>query len=72
VPGAYHTAALGFRPEEFRRRVLAFFAAYADAPVPAVGAVSPSPSPATAEDAESGYQRTEIKGQSSKVDFSDL
>jgi uncharacterized protein len=29
VPGAYHTAALGFQPEEFRRRVLAFFAEYA-------------------------------------------
>jgi alpha-beta hydrolase superfamily lysophospholipase len=27
VPIAFHTAALGFRPEEFRRRVLAFFAA---------------------------------------------
>jgi alpha-beta hydrolase superfamily lysophospholipase len=26
VPGAYHTAAYGFFPEEFRRRVLAFFA----------------------------------------------
>lgn len=26
VPGAYHTAALGFFPEEFRRRVLAFYA----------------------------------------------
>ena len=26
VPGAYHTAAFGFFPEEFRRRVLAFFA----------------------------------------------
>jgi uncharacterized protein len=25
VPGAYHTAALGYAPEEFRRRVLAFF-----------------------------------------------
>jgi alpha-beta hydrolase superfamily lysophospholipase len=25
VPGAYHTAALGYQPEEFRRRVLAFF-----------------------------------------------
>jgi uncharacterized protein len=25
VPGAYHTAALGFEPAEFRRRVLAFF-----------------------------------------------
>jgi alpha-beta hydrolase superfamily lysophospholipase len=29
VPGAYHTAALGFQPVEFRRRVLAFFAAAA-------------------------------------------
>jgi alpha-beta hydrolase superfamily lysophospholipase len=26
VPVAFHTAALGFQPEEFRRRVLAFFA----------------------------------------------
>jgi uncharacterized protein len=26
VPDAYHTAALGYQPEEFRRRVLAFFA----------------------------------------------
>ena len=26
VPGAFHTAALGFSPEEFRRRVLEFFA----------------------------------------------
>jgi alpha-beta hydrolase superfamily lysophospholipase len=25
VPGAFHTAALGFQPEEFRRRVLSFF-----------------------------------------------
>jgi uncharacterized protein len=25
VPGAFHTAALGFEPEEFRRRVLEFF-----------------------------------------------
>jgi alpha-beta hydrolase superfamily lysophospholipase len=25
VPGAYHTAALGYAPDEFRRRVLAFF-----------------------------------------------
>ena len=29
VPGAFHTAALGYQPEEFRRRVLAFFAAAA-------------------------------------------
>jgi pimeloyl-ACP methyl ester carboxylesterase len=27
VPRAFHTAAYGFAPEEFRRRVLAFFAA---------------------------------------------
>src|SRR5713226_8910246 len=26
VPGAFHTAALGFQPEEFHRRVLSFFA----------------------------------------------
>jgi alpha-beta hydrolase superfamily lysophospholipase len=32
VPGAYHTAALGFQPEEFKRRVLAFFATYANGP----------------------------------------
>jgi alpha-beta hydrolase superfamily lysophospholipase len=29
VPGAFHTAALGFQPDEFRRRVLSFFAEYA-------------------------------------------
>lgn len=32
VPHAYHTAALGFYPEEFKRRVLAFFEAYTTAP----------------------------------------
>ncbi len=32
VPGAYHTAALGFAPEEFKRRVLSFFAQYANKP----------------------------------------
>ncbi len=26
VPGAFHTGAIGFQPEEFRRRVLSFFA----------------------------------------------
>jgi len=31
VPRAFHTAAYGFAPEEFRRRVLSFFAAYASA-----------------------------------------
>jgi alpha-beta hydrolase superfamily lysophospholipase len=29
VPGAFHTGALGFQPEEFKRRVLTFFATYA-------------------------------------------
>ncbi|HEX4544672.1 MAG TPA: alpha/beta fold hydrolase [Candidatus Acidoferrum sp.] len=28
VPRAFHTAALGFQPEEFKRRVLTFFATY--------------------------------------------
>jgi uncharacterized protein len=32
VPRAFHTAALGFQPEEFRRRVLAFFAVAAATP----------------------------------------
>src|SRR5215471_5798425 len=31
VPGAFHTAALGFQPEEFKRRALSFFATYANA-----------------------------------------
>jgi uncharacterized protein len=35
VPGAYHTAALGFQPEEFRRRVLSFFATYTNTAAPA-------------------------------------
>jgi alpha-beta hydrolase superfamily lysophospholipase len=33
VPSAFHTAALGFQPGEFRRRVLAFFAAASANPV---------------------------------------
>ena len=33
VPGAYHTAALGFYPEEFQRRVLSFFSTYTRTPV---------------------------------------
>jgi uncharacterized protein len=32
VPGAFHTAAYGFEPQEFRRRVLSFFATYAAKP----------------------------------------
>ena len=48
VPGAYHTAALGFRPEEFRRRVLSFFATYSNASVPAA-APPPSPTPSAAD-----------------------
>ena len=34
VPGASHSAALSLQPEEFRRRVLAFFSAAAANPVP--------------------------------------
>jgi len=33
VPGAFHTAALGYQPAEFRQRVLAFFADAASKPV---------------------------------------
>jgi hypothetical protein len=33
VPGAFHTAAYGFAPQEFRRRVLDFFNAVANAPI---------------------------------------
>jgi uncharacterized protein len=62
VPGAYHTAALGFQPEEFRRRVLAFFATYAKLSIPPTAPASLSSTHATAEDAEIGYQRTEIRG----------
>lgn len=42
VPGAYHTAAFGFHPEEFRQRVLSFFASYAK---PAAPPASLSPNP---------------------------
>jgi len=42
VPGAYHTAALGFHPEEFKRRVLAFFATYANTTAPP-SSLSPRP-----------------------------
>ncbi|PYT56643.1 MAG: hypothetical protein DMG35_21690 [Acidobacteria bacterium] len=34
VPGAFHSAAHGFQPEEFKRRVLSFFATYATLPLP--------------------------------------
>ena len=36
VPGAYHTGALGFHPEEFRQHVLAFFATYATTAPPSL------------------------------------
>src|SRR5229473_2512249 len=42
VPGAFHTAAYGFAPQEFRRRVLTFFAA-SSAAVPAA-TTNPGPS----------------------------
>ena len=48
VPRAFHTAAYGFAPEEFRRRVLSFFATYA-ATNPA--AANPVPSRIQASDA---------------------
>ena len=35
VPNAYHTAALGFYPEEFKRRVLEFFGTYRSGSFPA-------------------------------------
>ncbi len=44
VPRAFHTAAYGFAPEEFRRRVLSFFAAYSSAapdPAPSQNWVRP-------------------------------
>jgi pimeloyl-ACP methyl ester carboxylesterase len=40
VPRAFHTAAYGFAPEEFRRRVLSFFATYASA-TPAATPIPP-------------------------------
>ena len=50
VPGAYHTAALGFAPQEFARRVLSFFASYANVSAP--GAKPPQAlSPASADPA---------------------
>lgn len=39
VPGAFHTAALGFHPEEFKRRVLTFFATYANVSAPSASPV---------------------------------
>ncbi len=41
VPGAFHTAAYGFEPQEFRRRVLSFFAAAAANPA---ATTNPGPS----------------------------
>jgi uncharacterized protein len=41
VPGAFHTAAAGYQPAEFHRRVLSFFAEYSSSPVKtAPGSVS--------------------------------
>jgi fermentation-respiration switch protein FrsA (DUF1100 family) len=34
VPGAFHTAALGFAPAEFRERVLDFFGQLVPGPLP--------------------------------------
>jgi alpha-beta hydrolase superfamily lysophospholipase len=55
VPGAFHTAALGFQPEEFKRRVLSFFTMYAQVPVPAPAATlrdAPTAPPAAASNAK--------------------
>jgi alpha-beta hydrolase superfamily lysophospholipase len=46
VPGAFHTAASGFEPVEFRRRVLAFYAS--------IATQNPPPSPATTGAADAG------------------
>jgi len=45
VPRAFHTAAYGFAPEEFRRRVLSFFADAAANPAPAANPASANPAP---------------------------
>jgi alpha-beta hydrolase superfamily lysophospholipase len=45
VPGAFHTAALGYQPEEFMRRVLSFFATYSTAPAPTPVTAPPGSSP---------------------------
>jgi alpha-beta hydrolase superfamily lysophospholipase len=44
VPGAFHTAAYGFEPQEFRRRVLSFFATYASNP-PTANLTPANPAP---------------------------
>ena len=46
VPGAFHTAAYGFAPEEFRRRVLTFFADAAKSSA-ASDPAAPSPVPSS-------------------------
>jgi alpha-beta hydrolase superfamily lysophospholipase len=53
VPGAYHTAALGFYPEEFKRRVLSFFSTYATAASPSPSTPITLRSPAAKHSAES-------------------
>ncbi len=45
VPGAFHTAAYGFEPQEFRRRVLSFFASCAANP-PTANLTPANPAPA--------------------------
>jgi alpha-beta hydrolase superfamily lysophospholipase len=59
VPGAYHTAALGFYPEEFKRRVLSFFSTYASA-------ASPSPIPPITLGSPAAKQSVESSRQSKK------
>jgi len=45
VPGAFHTAAYGFEPQEFRRRVLSFFASCTANP-PTANPATANPAPA--------------------------
>jgi alpha-beta hydrolase superfamily lysophospholipase len=45
VPRAFHTAAYGFEPEEFRRRVLSFFAAFSSAAADSAPSQNLLPSP---------------------------
>ena len=55
VPGAFHTAAYGFAPEEFRRRVLTFFATSAAA------------NPVLSQDKTSGVDQSSFSGKDNSV-----
>jgi alpha-beta hydrolase superfamily lysophospholipase len=59
VPGAFHTAAYGFAPEEFRRRVLTFFATYA--------AANPAANPSLSQNKASGVDQSSFSGKDNSV-----